>query len=60
MTQQEDTTIDDLYAKAACRMIVYRLYQDDDDDAFNEVSSSIPLKHMLSGLHELSVAQDNL
>ena len=26
MTQQQDTTIDDLYAKAACRMIVDRLY----------------------------------
>ena len=60
MTQPEDTTIDDLCAKAASRMIVDRLYPDDEDDAFNEVSSSISPKQLLSGLLALSVAQDNL
>ncbi|MEL7079647.1 MAG: DUF1759 domain-containing protein [Cyanobacteria bacterium J06582_2] len=39
MTLPEDTTIDDLCAKAASRMIVDLLYPDEDDNAFNEVSS---------------------
>ena len=60
MTQPEDTTIDDLCTKAASRMIVDRLYPDDDDNAFNEVSSSISPKQLLSELQALSVAQDNL
>ena len=60
MTQPEDTTIDDLCANAASRMIVDRLYPDDDDNAFIEVSSSISPKQLLSGLQALSVAQDNL
>ena len=60
MTQPEETTIQDLCAKAASRMIVDRLYPDDDDNAFNEVSSSISPKQLLSGLQALSVAQDNL
>ena len=39
LTQPEDTTIEDLCAKAASRMIVDRLYPEDDENAFNEVSS---------------------
>ena len=39
MTQPEDTTIDDLCAKAASRTIVYdRLYPEDVDTAYKEVS----------------------
>ena len=59
MTQPEDTTIEDLCAKAASRMIVDRLYPEDDDTAFNEVSPASN-KELLSGLQALSVAHDTL
>ena len=59
MTQPEDTTIEDLCAKAASRIIVDRLYPADDDTAFNEVSPASN-KELLSGLQALSVAHDTL
>ena len=59
MTQPEDTTIQDLCAKAASRMIVDRLYPEDDDTAFNEVSPASN-KELLSGLQALSFAHDTL
>ena len=59
MTQPEDTTIQDLCAKAASRMIVDHLCPEDDDTAFNEVSPASN-KELLSGLQALSVAHDTL
>ena len=59
MTLPEDTTIDDLCAKAASRMIVDRLYPDEDDNAFNEVSS-VSSKDLLTGIRALSDAQETL
>ena len=59
MTQPEDTTIEDLCAKAGSRMIVDRFYPEDDDTAFNEVSPASN-KELLSGLQALSVAHDTL
>ena len=61
MTLPEETTIDDLCAKAASRMIVDRLYPEDDDSAFNEISStSVSTKELLTGMQALSLAQDTL
>ena len=61
MTLPEETTIDDLCAKAASRMIVDRLYPEDDDSAFNEVSStSVSGEELLTGMQALSLAQDTL
>ena len=59
MTQPEETTIEDLCAKAASRMIVDRLYPEDEDSAFNEVSS-FSTKELLTGIQALSQAQDTL
>ena len=59
MTLPEETTIDDLCAKAASRMIVDRLYPDEDDNAFNEVSS-VSSKDLLTGIRALSDAQETL
>ena len=59
MTQPDEMPIEELCTKASSRMIVDRLYPEDDDTAFNEVSS-FSTKQLLSGIHELSKAQDNL
>ena len=59
LTQPEETTIEDLCAKASSRMIVDRLYPEDDDTAFNEISPSSN-KQLLSGLQALSLAHDTL
>ena len=59
MTQPDDTTIEDLCTKAASRMIVDKLYPEDDDSAFNEVSS-LSNKDLLTGIQALSQAQDYL
>ena len=37
MTQPDETPIEELCAKASSRMIVDRLYPEDDDTAFNEL-----------------------
>ena len=59
MTHPEDTTIEDLCAKAASRIFVDRLYPEDDEAAFNEVSTASN-KELLSGLQALSIAHDTL
>ena len=59
LTQPDETTVEDLCSKAASRMIVDRLYPEDDDSAFNEISS-FSTKDLLAGIHELSKAQDTL
>ena len=46
-------------AKASSRMIVDRLYPEDDDTAFNEVST-FSTKELLTGIQELSKAQTTL
>ena len=55
LTQPEETTKEDLCAKASSRMIVDRLYRENDDTAFNEISTSSN-KQFLSGLQALSLA----
>ena len=59
LTQSDDTPIEDLCAKASSRMIVDRLYPENDDTAFNEVSI-FSTKQLLTGIQELSKAQDTL
>ena len=59
MTQPEDMAIDELCTKVSSRLIVDRLYPEDDDTAFNEVSN-FSTKQLLTGIHELSKAQDTL
>ena len=59
MTQPEDMAIDELCTKVSSRLIVDRLYPEDDDTAFNEVSN-FSTKQLLTGIHELSKAQDRL
>ena len=59
MTQPDETTIEDLCAKASSRMIVDRLYPEDEDTAFNEVSN-FSTKELLTGINELSKAHDVL
>ena len=59
LTQPDDTPIENLRAKAPSRMIVDRIYPDDDDTAFNEVSTFIR-KELFTGIQELSKAQDTL
>ena len=59
MTQPEDMAIEELCTKVSSRLIVDRLYPEDDDTAFNEVSN-FSTKQLLTGIHELSKAQDTL
>ena len=58
-TQPEDMAIDELCTKDSSRLIVDRLHPEDDDTAFNEVSN-FSTKQLLTGIHELSKAQDTL
>ena len=59
MTQPDETPIEELCAKASSRMIVDRLYPEDDDTAFNE-PQNFSTKDLPTGIHELSKAQDVL
>ena len=59
MTQPEDMAIDELCTKVSSRLIVDRLYPEDDDTAFKKVSN-FSTKQLLTGIHELSKAQDTL
>ena len=59
LTQPDGTTVEDLCSKASSRMIVDRLYLEDDDNAFNEISS-ISTKEILTGIQELSRTIDSL
>ena len=59
MTQPEDMAIEELCTKVSSRLIVDRLYPEDDDTAFNEVSN-FTTKQLLTDIHELSKAQDTL
>ena len=59
LTQPDGTTVEDLCSKASSRMIVDRLYPEDDDNAFNEISS-ISTKEILTGIQELSRTIDSL
>ena len=59
MTQPDETPIEELCAKASSRMIVDRLYPEDDDTAFNKLRD-FSTKDLLTGIHELSKAQDVL
>ena len=59
MTQPDETPIEELCAKTSCRMIVDRLYPEDDDTAFNE-HQNCSTKDLLTRIHELSKAQDVL
>ena len=59
MTQPEDMAIKELCTKASSRLIVDRLYPEDDDTAFNEVCI-FTTKQLLTGIHELSKAQYTL
>ena len=59
LTQPDDTPIENLCGKASSRMIVDCLYPKDDDTAFNEVST-FSTKELLTGIQELSIAQDTL
>ena len=59
MTQPDETPIQELCAKASSRMIVDRLFPEDDDTAFNELQN-FSTKDLLTGIHELSKAQDVL
>ena len=57
ITQPEDMTIEELCTKVSRRLIVDRFYPEDDDTAFNEISN-FSTKQLLTGIHELSKAQD--
>ena len=59
LTQPDETTVEDLCSKASSRMIVDRLYPEDDDSAFNEISS-VSTKEILTGIQELSKTTDSL
>ena len=59
MTQPDETPVEELCTKASSRMIVDRLYPEDDDTAFNELQN-FSTKDLLTGIHELSRAQDVL
>ena len=59
MTQPDETPIEELCTKTSSRMIVDRLYPEDDDTAFNELQN-FSTKDLLTGIHELSKAQDVL
>ena len=58
LTQPEDSTADELCAKAASRMIVDRLYQEEDDKSFNELRGTSS-EGVLAGIEELAKAQTN-
>ena len=59
MTQPDEALIEELSAKASSRMIVYRLYPEGDDTAFNEFHN-FSAKDLRTGIHDLSKAQDVL
>ena len=59
MTQPEDMAIEELCTKVSSRLIADHLYPEDDDSAFNEVSS-FTTKQILTCIHELSKAQGTL
>ena len=48
-----------LCAKASSRMIVYRIYPEDDDTALNQLHHFCT-KYLFTGVHELSKAQNVL
>ena len=56
LTQPKDSTVDELCAKAASRMIVDRLYPEEDDNAFNELRGTSS-KDFFAGIEELTKAQ---
>ena len=56
LTLPDETTVEDLCAKAASRIIVDRLYPEDDDSAFNEIRGT-STKDFFAGIEELSKAQ---
>ena len=56
LTQPEDSTVDERCAKAASRMIVDRLYPEEDDSAFNEIRGTSS-EDFFAGIEELSKTQ---
>ena len=56
LTQPEDTPVRDLCSKAASRLIVNRLYPEDDDSAFNELRATTT-KGLFAGIEELTKGQ---
>ena len=59
MTQPEDMALDELCTKVSSCLIVDRLYPEDDETAFNEVSN-FSTKQLQTGIYELSKAEDTL
>ena len=59
MSQPEDMAIEELCSNVSSRLIVDRLYPEDDDTSFNEFSN-FTTKQLFTGVHELSKAQDTL
>ena len=55
LTQPDDSAVDEFCAKAASRMIVDRLYQEEDDCAFNELRGTSSKD--FAGIEELAKAQ---
>ena len=55
----EEPIVDEICAKAASRITLERFYPEDDDSAFNELSStSVSSKELSIGMQALSLAHD--
>ena len=59
MTQPDETPIEELCAKASRRVIVDRIYTENDGTAFDELQR-FSTNDPLAGIHEMSKAQDVL